>query len=57
MRKWRCIGGWTRGLIVPFREEGRQALAEYSLILAFALVPCALTLGFLGAALAGQLGG
>lgn len=36
------MGGWTRGLIVLFREEEGQALAEYSLILTFAL-SCALS--------------
>ena len=55
MRKWRCMGGWTRGLIVLFREEEGQALAEYSLILAFVAMACVLALGALGLALAGQL--
>ena len=38
------------------REEG-QALAEYGLILALIAVVCIGALGFLGAALMGQLGG
>jgi Flp pilus assembly pilin Flp len=56
MRKWRSIGGWTRGLIVLFREEEGQALAEYSLILAFVFIACVIALGALGLALAGHLG-
>ncbi len=37
-------------------EEGGQALAEYSLILAFIAVACIVALGALGLAVAGQLG-
>ncbi len=55
MRKWRSMGGWTRGLIVLFREEEGQALAEYSLILAFVAMACILALGALGLAVAGLL--
>jgi len=49
------MGGWTRGLIVLFREEEGQALAEYSLILAFVFIACVMTLGVLGLALTGLL--
>ena len=41
-------------LMVRFREEG-QALAEYSLILAFILAACLLSLGALGLAISGRL--
>ena len=37
-------------------EERGQALAEYSLILAFIAVACIVALGALGLAVAGQLG-
>ena len=37
-----------------FQEEG-QALAEYSLILAFVFIACVVALGFLGLAIAGRL--
>ncbi len=40
--------------MASFREGG-QALAEYSLILAFIAAACVVALGFLGLALAGQL--
>ena len=36
-----------------FEEEG-QALAEYSLILAFVFIACVVALGFLGLALSGE---
>ncbi len=38
-----------------FRREGGQALAEYSLILAFVAAACILALGGLGLVLSGQL--
>ena len=41
-------------LMARFREEG-QALAEYSLILAFVFIACVVALGFLGLAIAGRL--
>jgi Flp pilus assembly pilin Flp len=37
-------------------QEGGQALAEYSLILAFIAAVCIIALGALGLALAGHLG-
>ncbi len=41
-------------LMARFREEG-QALAEYTLILAFVFIACVLALGFLGLAISGGL--
>ena len=41
-------------LTARFREEG-QALAEYSLIVAFVFIACVVALGFLGLAIAGRL--
>ena len=41
-------------LSARFREEG-QALAEYSLILAFIFIVCVIVLGFLGLAIMGGL--
>ena len=41
-------------LSARFREEG-QALAEYSLILAFIFIACVLVLGFLGLAISERL--
>ena len=41
-------------LTARFREEG-QALAEYSLILAFVFIACVVALGFLGLAILGGL--
>jgi len=42
-------------LAARFRKEQGQALAEYSLILAFVAAACVLALGILGLALAGHL--
>ena len=41
-------------LMARFREEG-QALAEYTLILAFVFFACVIALGFLGGAVMGAL--
>ena len=41
-------------LLARFREEG-QALAEYSLILAFIFIVCVSVLGFVGLAISGGL--
>ena len=41
-------------LTARFREEG-QALAEYSLILAFIFFACVIALGFLGGAILASL--
>ena len=40
-------------LLARFREEG-QALADYTLILAFVFVACVISLGFLGVAISGE---
>ena len=40
-------------LTVRFQEEG-QALAEYSLILAFVFMACVIALGFMGLAISGE---
>ena len=45
---------WLLRLTARFRDEG-QALAEYTLILAFIFIACVVTLGFLGGALLGVL--
>ena len=50
-----CMSDWGSGLAARFRKEEGQALAEYSLILAFVAAACVLALGALGLALAGQL--
>ena len=49
------MSDWILGLAARFRKEEGQALAEYSLILAFIAAACILALGALGLALAGQL--
>jgi len=41
-------------LTARFREEG-QALAEFTLILAFVVLACVVALGFLGVALSGGI--
>ena len=52
---WYGMSKWISGLVVRFREEQGQALAEYSLILAFIFVVCIIAVGALGLALVGQL--
>ena len=42
--------------VARFKREDGQALAEYGLILALIAVAAIVALGFLGVALAGQLG-
>ncbi len=54
-RKRQRIVDWTRGLLVPLRENSGQALAEYSMILAFVFVACLIALGVLGLAISDQL--
>lgn len=54
MRMLRDVTDSMSKTMTSFREEG-QALAEYSLILAFIAVVCVAALGFLGLAVAGQL--
>lgn len=50
-----CISDWGSGLAARFRKEEGQALAEYSLILAFIAAAGVLALTALGLALAGHL--
>ncbi len=49
------MSDWALGLAPRFRKDEGQALAEYSLILAFIAVACVLALTALGLALAGHL--
>ena len=49
------MSDWILGLAARLRKEEGQALAEYSLILAFIAAASVLALGALGLALAGQL--
>lgn len=44
-------------LISVTRNEDGQALAEYSLILAFIAMVCVVALGAIGLAVSGELGG
>jgi len=43
------------GLVALLRKEEGQALAEYTLILAFVFIACVMALGFLGLAISGRL--
>ncbi len=47
------ISEYARGIFERLNTQRGQALAEYSLILAFIFIACLLALGFLGLALAG----
>ncbi len=47
------IAEYTRGIFECLNTQRGQALAEYSLILAFIFIACVLALGFLGLTLAG----
>ena len=49
------IAEYVRGTFERLNAQRGQALAEYSLILAFVFIACVLALGFLGLALAGQI--
>ncbi|MCH7835310.1 MAG: Flp family type IVb pilin [Chloroflexi bacterium] len=42
-------------ILSPVNEERGQALAEYSLLLAFVAMACVIALGALGLAVAGQI--
>ncbi len=46
---------YARGILECLNAQRGQALAEYTLILAFIFMACLLALGFLGLALAGQM--
>jgi len=50
------ISEFVMGLVVRFRSEAGQALAEYGLILALIAVVCLVALGAIGAAISGHLG-
>jgi Flp pilus assembly pilin Flp len=50
------MSDWILGLAARLHNEEGQALAEYSLILAFIAVAAVLALTALGLALAGHLG-
>ena len=50
------ISEFVMGLVVRFRSEAGQALAEYGLILALIAVVCLLALGAIGTAISGHLG-
>ncbi|MCH7577436.1 MAG: hypothetical protein IH822_06540 [Chloroflexi bacterium] len=45
----------ARGILERLSTQHGQALAEYTLILAFIFIAAVLALGFLGLALAGQI--
>ncbi len=49
------IAEYARGIAECLITQRGQALAEYTLILAFVVMACVLALGFLGLALAGQI--
>jgi len=49
------IAEYARGIVECLNTQRGQALAEYTLILAFICMACVLALGFLGLALAGQI--
>ena len=46
---------YIAGILGRIDEERGQALAEYSLILAFVAMACVIALGALGLALAGEI--
>ncbi len=49
------IAEYARGIFKCLNTQRGQALAEYTLILAFIFMACVLALGFLGLTLAGQI--
>ena len=49
------IAEYALGIFERLNAQRGQALAEYTLILAFIFIACVFALGFLGLALAGQL--
>lgn len=49
------IAEYARGIFERLNTQRGQALAEYTLILAFIFMACVLALGFLGLALAGHI--
>ena len=55
IRNFTGIAEYARGIFERLNTQRGQALAEYTLILAFIFLACVFALGFLGLALAGQL--
>ena len=49
------VAEYARGILEYLNTQRGQALAEYSLILAFIFIASVLALGILGLALAGQI--
>ena len=49
------VAEYAQGIVERLNTQRGQALAEYTLILAFIFIASVLALGFLGLALAGQL--
>ncbi len=55
IRQLTKIAEYARGIFECLSTQHGQALAEYTLILAFIFIAAVLALGFLGLALAGQI--
>ena len=55
MKRFTTAAECARGIFERLNAQPGQALAEYTLILAFIFIASVLALGFLGLALAGQL--
>ena len=55
IRQLTKVAEYARGIFERLNAQRGQALAEYTLILAFIFIASVLALGFLGLALAGQL--
>ncbi len=55
IRQLTKVAEYARGIFERLNAQRGQALAEYTLILAFIFIACVLALGFLGLALAGQI--
>ena len=55
IRQLTKIAEYARGIFERLSTKHGQALAEYTLILAFIFIAAVLALGFLGLALAGQI--
>ncbi len=55
IRQLTKIAEYARGIFERLSTQHGQALAEYTLILAFICMACVPALGFLGLSLAGQI--